>query len=60
MDKSELESQRIKENRCPRCGADMKDKYTYMRCTVCSFSIDNGTWSPTEGWCSQIIDEDEM
>lgn len=50
MDRSEIESARIKKGKCPECGADMKDKGTYMRCTSCTFSVTNGVWSEEEGY----------
>lgn len=38
------ESRRIMDGRCPACGGDVKDKGSYIRCTVCDWSLTNGEW----------------
>ena len=53
----ELQSERIKNDCCPSCGAVMKDKGSYIRCTRCSFGITNGRWCQTEGYCIEYEDE---
>jgi len=57
MSKREVEAIRIRDGKCPKCGADMKDKGSYIRCTKCQFSITNGGWSESDGFAYQIVDE---
>lgn len=62
---SELEAKRIKQGLCPRCGyvvnklassvitetGKIARRWTHVRCTKCSFSIVNGLWDQSEGYC---------
>jgi len=57
-DKSDIESELIKYGLCPKCGSDVRDKGTYIRCTKCPFEITNGVWAQEEGYCYQIVEEE--
>jgi tRNA(Ile2) C34 agmatinyltransferase TiaS len=54
LERAELEAGRIRANKCPKCGADVKDKGSYIRCTSCAWSLTNGEWHD-EGY---VIDRD--
>lgn len=48
--RSDVEADRIKQNKCPRCGHDIKDKGSYIRCTKCPWELTNGTYNSKEGY----------
>lgn len=55
IDQAEIEAERIRNNKCPKCGKDVKDKGSYIRCTSCNWALTNGTWSK-DGYVIQLPD----
>lgn len=59
VDRAELEADRIRRGKCPKCGVDVKDKGSCIRCTVCPRSLTNGEWND-EGYVIDRTGDDGM
>lgn len=54
--RAQIESDRIKKELCPKCGRPIKDKGSYIRCTSCPWSLNNGEYNSEEGYCIEYVD----